>query len=179
MRKTKRTDPAWPRRSDHRSRLRRPIVLEVSSFVPADFDVPQTLDGPGFRLEPLDTGHNARDYAAWSSSIDHIRATPGFPDPDDDWPYPMSLEENMSDMEMHARHFAERRGFTWTVLEGDDVIGCVYLYPTKAEGYDAEVSSWVTEPRAHLDEVLWREVNAWIAAEWPFESVLDHPRTSA
>lgn len=151
----------------------------MNSFVPADFNVPRTLEGTGFRLEPLGPEHNDRDHAAWSSSIDHIRGTPGFPDPEDDWPYPMSLEDNMSDMEMHARHFDERRGFTWTVLDGDEVIGCVYLYPTKAEGHDAEVSSWVTAGHADLDVVVWREVNTWIATAWPFESVLDHPRATA
>lgn len=146
------------------------------TFVPDDFEVPRTLVGEGFRLEPLGPEHNKRDFAAWTSSIEHIRATPGFPDPDDDWPYPMSLEDNMADMEMHARHFAERRGFTWTVLDNDDVIGCVYLYPTREEAFDAEISSWVTESQGHLDAVLWQTLNDWLAAEWPFESVLDHPR---
>lgn len=146
------------------------------TFVPDDFEVPRTLVGEGFRLEPLGPEHNKRDFAAWTSSIEHIRATPGFPDPDDDWPYPMSLEDNMADMEMHARHLAERRGFTWTVLDNDDVIGCVYLYPTREEAFDAEISSWVTESQGHLDAVLWQTLNDWLAAEWPFESVLDHPR---
>ena len=110
-------------------------------FVPDDFAVPASFSGPGFRLEPLGPEHNERDYEAWTSSIDHIRSTPGFPDPGDDWPYPMSLTDNMSDMVMHARHFTERRGFTYSILDGDEVIGCVYIYPSKDPRYDADVSS--------------------------------------
>ncbi len=42
----------------------------------------------------------------------------------------MSLEENLVDLERHARDFVDRTGFTYTVLDpDDDVIGCVYLYP--------------------------------------------------
>jgi hypothetical protein len=47
-------------------------------FVPADFAVPTGLMAEAFRLEPLGPQHNAADYAAWTASIDHILATPGF-----------------------------------------------------------------------------------------------------
>ena len=138
-------------------------------FVPDDFVVPLEFVGPGFRLEPLGPKHNERDYEAWTSSIEHIRSTPGFPDPDDDWPYPMSVEDNMSDMVMHARHFQERRGFTYSILDGDDVIGCVYIYPTRDPDHQAEVSSWVTASRADLDRLVWETLSEWMES-WPFDS---------
>ena len=45
----------------------------------------------------------------------------------------------------HARDFAERTGFTFTVLSPgtEEVIGCLYIYPAKDGGGDAEVRSWV------------------------------------
>ena len=142
----------------------------MSGFVPEDFDVPLRLDGPGFTLVPLGPQHNERDHAAWMSSVEHIRSTPGFAD--GDWPSPMSLEENRVDLEMHARHFAERRGFTYSVLDGaDDVVGCVYIYPTDHPEHDADVRSWVRATRAELDRSLWAEVSAWLATDWPFVSV--------
>jgi hypothetical protein len=49
-------------------------------LVPADFAVPDGLMAGEFRLEPLGPQHNEADYAAWTTSIDHIRGTPGFPD---------------------------------------------------------------------------------------------------
>ena len=137
------------------------------TFVPDDFEVPLALVGAGFRLEPLGPQHNERDHEAWMSSIAHIRATPGFPD--GDWPTAMTLDRNLADLERHAAHFAERVGFTYSVLDGDDVVGCVYIYPSDTA--DADVQSWVRESRAELDEALWRAVAAWLEADWPFDSV--------
>ena len=135
-------------------------------FVPDHFEAPRSLDGTGFRLEPLGPEHNERDHEAWMSSIEHIRSTPGFPD--GDWPRPMPLERNLEDLVRHARDFEERKGFTYTVLDGEDVIGCVYIYPGKDPGRDAEVSSWVTARRADLDRVLWAAVTDWLRTAWPF-----------
>lgn len=148
----------------------------MGAFVPDDFVVPVTLEGPGFRLDPLGPEHNERDHAAWTSSIEHIRSTPGFPDPDDDWPYPMSLDDNRADLVMHQRHFEARAGFTYSILDGDEVIGCVYLYPSPDDNVDAQISSWVTASRADLDEVVWRTLNEWLATDWPFGTVHDDPR---
>ncbi|HEY3034254.1 MAG TPA: hypothetical protein VGJ54_06305 [Streptosporangiaceae bacterium] len=102
-------------------------------FVPVDFAVPGGLTAEEFRLEPLGPQHNAADYAAWTASIDHIQATPGFAGTG--WPHEMSLAENLRDLERHARDFAERRGFTYTVLSTGtgEVIGCVYIYPPRGE----------------------------------------------
>ena len=98
-------------------------------FVPAGFEPPHGLEADAFRLEPLGPEHNERDYAAWSSSIEHILGSPGY-GPESSWPRPLSLEENLGDLERHARDFAERTGFTYTVLDSDDdVIGCVYVLP--------------------------------------------------
>ena len=130
----------------------------MTEFVPASFDPPVGLDHGAFRLRPLGPEHNASDYAAWSSSIDHIRSTPGFAALS--WPHPMTLEENLGDLVGHARDFAARAGFTYTVLapdqDRDTVIGCVYIYPTDLAGYDARVRSWVQAADARLDPVLYR-----------------------
>jgi hypothetical protein len=152
-------------------------------FVPADFAVPDGLTAETFRLEPLGPEHNAADYAAWTASIDHIRATPGFAGWG--WPREMTLEDNLRDLERHARDFAERRGFTYTVLSADsgDVIGCVYIYPPKGEGpggadtqRQAAVRSWVRADRAALDPVLYHAVAAWLERDWSFDSVQYEPR---
>jgi hypothetical protein len=131
-------------------------------------------------LRPLGPEHNERDHAAWSSSIDHIRATPGFAERS--WPHPMSLEENLADLEAHARDFAERKGFTYTVLDPatDDVLGCVYVYPDGEGESDALARSWVRASHADLDVPLWQAVSGWLASDaWPFARVRYAPRTTA
>ena len=149
-------------------------------FVPASFEPPPGLFTAVFTLEPLGPRHNEADYAAWSSSIAHIQATPGFPG--SSWPHEMSLAENLADLEMHARHFESRVGFTYSVLdpESGDVIGCVYIYPLRGGGdggasepstCEASVRSWVRADRAPLDEPLWRAVSAWLEEDWPFNRI--------
>jgi len=145
----------------------------MKAFVSASFDPPGGLVNAAFRLEPLGPEHNASDHAAWTSSIDHIRATPGFEGLS--WPHPMTLEENLGDLVRHADDFAARTGFTYTVLAPDQdraaVIGCVYIYPSKRAGYDARARSWVRAADARLDPVLYRVVSDWLATAWPFERV--------
>jgi hypothetical protein len=141
------------------------------AFVPDDFQAPLELVADQFVLEPLGPEHNEDDHAAWSSSIEHIQATPGFKDVG--WPHPMSLDENRADLERHARDFAERSGFTYTVLDPSDrsVIGCVYIYPDKAGAADAAVTSWVRASRAGCDAPLRELVSRWLAEAWPFERI--------
>ncbi|GHC81514.1 N-acetyltransferase [Streptomyces flavofungini] len=176
-----------------------------ASFVPDDFVVPLELVTPEFRLEPLGAQHNAADLAAWTSSIEHIRATPGFQGRS--WPPVdgMTSEGNLGDLREHAEDFARRGGFTYSVIEtgSREVIGCVYIYPSRAdhpshadgshadssladdfgtggfEGTDrfvADVRSWVRADRAALDAPLYAAVDAWLAARWPFGKVNYAPR---
>lgn len=138
-------------------------------FVSFDFEVPLEFDGPGFRLEPLGPQHNERDFEAWTSSIDHIRSIPGF-SPDGDWPVPMDLDANRSDLVGHARDFEQRQGFTYSILDGDTVIGCIYIYPSSDAAHDAAVTSWVRESRAEMDSTVFRSLTGWLAESWPFEN---------
>lgn len=139
------------------------------SFVPPDFEVPIAFGWSVFRLEPLGVQHNDRDHAAWMSSIDHIRSTPGFsPREEPNWPVAMTLEENLQDLARHSEDFEQRRGFTYSILEGDEVIGCLYIYPSRLTGHDAEISSWVRVDRADLDAAVREALAEWIDDEWPF-----------
>ena len=145
------------------------------SFVPDDFVVPLGLLGEGFWLEPLGPRHNEGDYRAWTSSMSHIWATPGFADWT--WPREMTLAENLGDLERHAADFAARSGFTYTVRAAgsDEIIGCVYIYPL-ADGQGADVRSWVSAGRASLDVALYEAVLGWLRSAWPFATVRYAPR---
>src|SRR5262249_57398795 len=85
---------------------RRSTLPLVDEFVPRDFDVPRRLVTPQFVLEPLGPEHNEQDYAAWTSSMEHIAATPGWGD--SRWPHEMTLDENRADLERHAGAFRDR-----------------------------------------------------------------------
>jgi hypothetical protein len=141
----------------------------ANPFVAPAFVAPDGLTAERFRLEPLGPQHNDSDYEAWSSSLEHIRATPGWET--SSWPDDRSLDDNLRDLQAHADDFENRVGFTYTVLDprSGDVIGCVYIYPDKSGVHDARVRSWVRASRPELDVELWRTVSDWLEAEWPFE----------
>jgi len=148
-------------------------------FVPDDFEVPRALVCEEFRLEPLGPEHNEGDYRAWTSSISHIRATPGFEGRS--WPAEMTLAENLGDLERHAADFAGRSGFTYTVQAAgsEEIIGCVYIYPDAAGvsgATGADVRSWVSADHAALDVTLYQAVSAWLRSDWPFTAVRYAPR---
>jgi RimJ/RimL family protein N-acetyltransferase len=147
------------------------------ALVPADFVVPTELTTARFRLEPLGPQHNDADHAAWTSSIEHIRATPGFRG---QWPpvNGMTLEANLADLRRHADDFVQRRGFTYTVLDPADgeVIGCVYIYPSRSDDHATHVRSWVRADRADLDAPLHTAVAAWLSTHWPLPRVNYQPR---
>ena len=138
-------------------------------LVPKDFTVPSGPQSEPFVLEPLHTRHNAADHAAWTSSIEHIKKTPEYVDRA--WPdKPVPLSRNVADIATHMQDFADRTGFTYSVLAraSGDVIGCVYLYPPRRSGYDVDVSSWVRADHAELDKPLHDVVCHWLAESWPF-----------
>ena len=74
-------------------------------LVPDDFDVPRVLRSAQFHLEPLGPQHNVADLNAWTTSVDHIRATPGFEGRS--WPPDggLSAEGNLGDLVRHADDF--------------------------------------------------------------------------
>jgi hypothetical protein len=143
----------------------------MAELVPPDFEVPLRLETSDFVLEPLGPEHNAQDYVAWTSSMDHIARTPGFPW--GTWPRTMTAEENRDDLRQHADDFRKRAGFTYTVLDpaSRDVIGCVYIYPARDGEYDARARSWVRKSHEQLDRPLWRAVTEWLDSDWPFTAV--------
>ncbi len=165
--------PAFP--AAQRSTAAEPEPLScrlVSSLLdPDDFEVPLESATDRLRLERLGPEHNERDHEAWTPSITRIRVAPG--SSDGKWATEMSTERNLVDLVRHAGDFAARTGFTYSVLDGDEVIGCV-LYPTN--DHDVEAQSWVRASRAELDVVLWETVSWWLAEAWPCEPPLCEPR---
>ncbi|WP_236048096.1 N-acetyltransferase [Paractinoplanes ovalisporus] len=139
------------------------------AFVPDDFRVPVELAVlDQFHLKQITHLWNDVDYAAWKSSMSHIRETPGFETYP--WPFDMTLEQNEQDLRKHEKDFANREGFTYSVFVGSELAGCVYIYPSRTPGV-ADVRSWVSAGHAALDQPLYRAVSQWLAEVWPFDGV--------
>jgi len=74
----------------------------------------------------------------------------------------MTLEANLDDLVRHAKDFEVRRAFTHSILEGEDVIGCIYIYPDRRTNHDASISSWVRQSHAELDAEVRQALSTWI-----------------
>ncbi len=140
-------------------------------FVPKEFEVPAVLETDGFRLRMLTADDAAKDFDAVMTSLDHLRGVFG---PDTAWPSAnMTLEQDRADLARHQKKFRERSSFTYTVMDLPETrcLGCVYIFPTTKEGYDAEITLWVrkSEYEKGLDPVLLRAVKKWLAEKWPFK----------
>lgn len=143
------------------------------AWIAPDFAVPTLVEGPGFRLVPLGPALVEVDYRAYMSSIAHLQATftrsTGWPNAG------ITLKDAMVDMETEAARFAARASFAYAVLtpDGSRERGCVYIYPSKVAGHDAQVVMWVTaaEYEAGFDAELYAWTQGWIARDWPFAKV--------
>jgi len=137
-------------------------------FVPADFEVPATLETAEFRLRMLTVNDVVKDYDAVMTSIEHCKTVwPG-----SKWPEGLTLEQNLIDLGWHQKEFQTRRSFAYTVVRPDEsrILGCVYIVPSRKRGHDAEVYLWArqSELAGGLEDRLYTAVKNWIAAEWPF-----------
>lgn len=132
------------------------------------------FEAAGLVLVPLGPEHNDEDFDAWTSSVDHIKSSPGFAGRD--WPSheAMPREQNRAEVLDHRHDFEGRRGFTYTMLDpshDDRVVGCLYIYPPARPGYEAFVRSWVTATHAHLDGPVAAAIHDWLGDAWPFAYV--------
>ncbi len=71
--------------------------------------------------------------------------------------------------------------YTVVSLDESEVLGCIYIFPTRNPGYDAEITMWVRQSRVDegLDEHLFETVKPWIADCWPLENPAYPGRTIA
>ena len=140
------------------------------SFVPAAFAPPTLVETAGFKLVPLGPGVVKVDFDAYMSSIEHLQRTftrsTGWPREG------ITDADAMRDMETEQARFRNRESFAYAVLtpDGSRERGCVYIYPSTVEGYDADVRLWVTQAEydAGFDAELYAWVMQWTQDNWPF-----------
>jgi hypothetical protein len=84
----------------------------------------------------------------------------------------LTLEQNIIELGWHQTEFQLRTSFAYTVVSLDEteVLGCVYIYPSLKDEYDAEITLWVRQSRVveGLDQHLFETMESWITEIWPF-----------
>jgi hypothetical protein len=156
-------------------------------FYPDDAPAPQELRTGEFILRPLRASHNPLDYDAVMESKDQLRLGSLHGWPRDGF----TTDENLADLRCHEQDFAERRGFTYTILTPDETrcLGCLYLYPLdsmlRQYSADAEAIARVGDFEAHayfwvrsssipgdLDRRVLTAVRTWLRREFAFSRIV-------
>jgi hypothetical protein len=145
----------------------------ATSFIPAEFNAPILVETESFKIVPLGPELVKLDFDAYMSSIEHLQKT--FTR-STNWPHKdVSDADALLDMQTEQARFDNRESFAYAVLtpDGSRERGCVYVYPSTVEGYDAVVRMWVTKAEydAGFDAELYEWATNWVQADWPFEKV--------
>ncbi len=144
-----------------------------AQFVPADFQVPASHKAATFQLKPLGPALAKHDFDAYMASIEHLQKNFSH---SDRWPNDkITMADAVKDVEGEEARFKARKSFTYAVLslDGTKELGCVYISPSRKEGFDANVRMWVTKAEFDkgLQPVVLAEVKTWLAKSWPFKKV--------
>lgn len=152
-----------------------PVSAAVSKslWITPNFNVPVLVKAPGFKVVPLSPALGTVDFDAYMSSIEHLQKTFTRSTA---WPHAgISAADAMLDMETEQARFSKRESFAYAVLTPDGLRerGCIYVYPSPVEGYDAMVRIWVTkaEHDAGFDAKLYAWATNWLKTDWPFAKV--------
>ena len=144
----------------------------MKPFIPADFKVPNSLQNEHFRIRMLTVNDVEKDYDAVMTSIEHLNKMY----PTSSWPKKdFTFEQNLIDLGWHQKEFQIKSSFAYTVVSLDEsqVLGCLYINPTKKGDYNAYITMWVraSEVDNGLDSILFDSVKKWISEDWPFEKI--------
>lgn len=146
-------------------------ALAQSTFVSESFQVPRQYTASTYKLVPLGPEVAKLDYEAYMSSIDHIRSRMG-----GKWPSPeLTMADQAKDMAGEKAQWDTRKSFPYAVLtpDGSKELGCFYVRPSGKQGFDAVATLWTTKAAFDqgFEQVLYRDMKAWLAKEWPFRKV--------
>ncbi len=147
-------------------------LFAQTPFVAPDFPVPASYQAKDFQLLPLGPDLTKQDYEAYMSSIEHLQKTFG----GGRWPTKdITLADARKDTEGEAARFKDRKSFTYAAIspDGSKEYGCVYIRPSRKEGYDATVTIWVTKEQFDkgFEDELLAAARKFLSEKWPFRKV--------
>jgi hypothetical protein len=90
-------------------------------------------------------------------------------------PLKITLDEDYGELKRHRWEFQHQSAFAYGILtpDGKEEVACVYVNPSKKQGFDAMVKIWVGQKGAqqNLEPLLKEKVREWMQANWPFKKV--------
>jgi virginiamycin B lyase len=134
-----------------------------TKFVPDNFMVPPVPAVGDYTWNILEPEILKQDYAA----LTHVAGRAG--------PMKSTSDEDYGELKRHRWEFQHLTSFAYGILtaDGTEEVACVYVNPSKKEGYDAAVHFLMTErgQKENLEPALEQKVREWIKTSWPFAKV--------
>jgi hypothetical protein len=150
--------------------------------------VPDGLRTAEFVLRPIVADDAEKDHAAVMETREDLRLWEQSTWPEEDF----TVEANRADLVGLEERHSDGRAFTYTVLtpDGDECLGCVYIFPTTApflarsavspvggarwDEVEAVVYFWArrTQMVRGMDSRLLDSLRVWFAGEWALEQVV-------
>lgn len=132
-------------------------------FVPQDFMAPPVPEVAGYTWNILEPEILEQDFGA----LNHVPGRTG--------PMNITSDEDYGELKRHRWEFQHLTSFAYGILtaDGSQEVACVYVNPSKKEGYDATVRFMMTEQgqKENLQPLLEQKVREWIKTSWPFAKV--------
>ena len=149
------------------------MPFETPDLLPPGVAVPKRTETDAFVVRPLTVDDAERDYEAVTQSRERLQGTFG---PNEGWPPDdLTFEANRIDLAWHQKEFQRRDAFAYGVVDPDETVelGCVYVQPTRVDGYDAAVYFWISESGLDrgLGDDIAAHVRGWLDSTWPFDNV--------
>jgi hypothetical protein len=143
-------------------------------FVPDDFEVPNEICAAGSYFVLMGIDDFLADYHACFDETDHLEGLFG---PDEkEWPAPdVTPMIHLGDLGWCEHSHYHRHFFAYAVYTEDKkrMRGSLYVHPTHAQGYEAEVVTWVVKEDYDngYDQELFDWAKQWVESEWCFEKI--------
>jgi YVTN family beta-propeller protein len=134
-----------------------------TKFVPGTFMIPPVPTVRDYVWNILEPEILAQDYSALTHAVGRTA------------PATITSDEDYGELKRHRWEFQHLTSFAYGILtaDGTEEIACVYVNPSKKQGYDASVRFLMTERgvKENLQPVLEQKVREWIKTSWPFAKV--------
>jgi virginiamycin B lyase len=132
-------------------------------FVPDDFMVPPPPAIGDYTWNILEPEILKVDFGALMHTVGRTA------------PPTITTDEDYGELKRHRWEFQHATSFAYGILspDGTEEVACVYVNPSKKQGYDATVRFLMTERgvNENLQPLLEAKVREWIKTSWPFTKV--------
>lgn len=149
--------------------------MNPRKLVPDWFEIPAKIEFDDLVLIPVTARHWVQDHDAVVSTLDYLHGEGMNPGQIVHSDVASTPKFGWMDACWLDRHWQRKTAVCYGLMTADESreLGCLYVFPTYKQGYDADVFAWVRtgERKLGLGEKLYRFAEEWVPRVWPLKTV--------